>query len=119
MITVSAWRPSVNGTAASHVEDEIRAYNANHSHLYQVERLVNLSDLPRGAGGIVVSVESVGTNDVIARRLRDLGFVAGEAVSVLAFGPISREPILVRIGDARFALRRAEAARVQLQAQQP
>jgi ferrous iron transport protein A len=80
---------------------------------------VNLLELPRGGGGIVISVTSLGTNDAIARRLRDLGFVAGEPVSVLAFGPVAREPILVRVGDARFALRRNEAARVVLEEQRP
>ena len=80
---------------------------------------MKLSDLPRGGGGIVVGVEPQGPNDAIARRLRDLGFVAGESVSVLAFGPVAAEPMLVRIGDARFALRRAEAARVRLQEQTP
>ena len=67
----------------------------------------------------MVGVEPIGPSDMIARRLRDLGFVAGEAVSVLALGPVGAEPMLVRIGDARFALRRAEAARVHLQAQTP
>ncbi len=80
---------------------------------------MKLSELPRGGGGIVVGVEPTGPSDMIARRLRDLGFVAGEAVSVLALGPVGAEPMLVRIGDARFALRRAEAARVHLQAQTP
>jgi ferrous iron transport protein A len=80
---------------------------------------VKLSDLPRGGGGVVVTVEPQGPDDAIARRLRDLGFVAGEAVSVLAFGPIGADPMLVRVGDARFALRRAEAARVRLQEQKP
>ena len=75
---------------------------------------MKLSDLPRGGAGIVAAVEPTGPNDAIARRLRDLGFVAGEAVSVLAFGPIAAEPMLIRIGAARFALRRAEAARVRL-----
>lgn len=75
---------------------------------------MKLSDLPRGSGGIVVAVEPIGPNDAIARRLRDLGFVAGEPVSVLAFGPIAAEPMLIRVGSARFALRRAEAARVRL-----
>jgi len=80
---------------------------------------VKLSELTRGGGGVVIGVEPNGQNDAIARRLRDLGFVAGESVSVLAFGPIGAEPMLVRIGDARFALRRAEAARVHLQEQTP
>lgn len=80
---------------------------------------MKLSEVPRGGGGIVVGVEALGPSDQIARRLRDLGFVAGEAVSVLAFGPLGSEPVLVRVGDARFALRRAEAARVCLQEQSP
>lgn len=80
---------------------------------------MNLSDLPLGAGGVVVEVASRDPHDAIARRLRDLGFVAGESVSVLAFGPIGREPMLVRVGDARFALRRAEATRVRVQDQRP
>jgi ferrous iron transport protein A len=87
--------------------------------LYRTDPFVKLSELPRGGGGIVIDVEPNGPNDAIARRLRDLGFVSGEAVSVLAFGPVGSEPILVRIGDARFALRRAEAARVRLQDQTP
>ena len=75
---------------------------------------MKLSELPRGATGTVAAVEPNGPNDAIARRLRDLGFVSGETVSVLAFGPVSAEPMLIRIGAARFALRRAEAARVRL-----
>lgn len=76
---------------------------------------MKLSELTRGHGGVVETVVSSGPNDAIARRLRDLGFVAGESVSVLTFGPLGGEPILVRIGETRFALRRAEAARVHLQ----
>lgn len=50
--------------------------------------------------------------DPIARRLRDLGFVDGEPVRVVAVGPMGGDPILIQIGFTRFALRRAEAARV-------
>jgi len=53
-------------------------------------------------------------NDAIARRLRELGFVAGESVQLMAHGPIGAEPLLVQIGFTRFALRRSEAARVVL-----
>jgi ferrous iron transport protein A len=71
-----------------------------------------LAELPRRVAGIVESVEERGPNDGIARRLRELGFVAGEPVEVVAVGPWGGEPLLVQVGFTRFALRRAEAARV-------
>jgi ferrous iron transport protein A len=74
-----------------------------------------LSDLPRHASAVVLSVEDVASPDPIAGRLRELGFVAGEAVRVVAHGPVGREPLLIQIGFTRFALRRAEAARVRVQ----
>ena len=75
---------------------------------------MQLSDLPRHIAATVLSVEDVSAPDPIASRLRELGFVAGEAVRVLAQGPVGREPLLVQIGYTRFALRRAEAARIQV-----
>jgi ferrous iron transport protein A len=77
---------------------------------------VTLADLPRRTPAIVVAVEDSMANDGIARRLRELGFVAGEEVEVIAAGPLGAEPLLVQIGYTRFALRRAEARRVQLRA---
>ncbi|MBN8885657.1 MAG: ferrous iron transport protein A [Rudaea sp.] len=71
-----------------------------------------LSELAMGASATVIEVTDNGTNDVIARRLRDLGFVAGEPVRLVARGPLGADPLLVQIGYTRFALRRAEAARV-------
>ncbi|HEY1075233.1 MAG TPA: FeoA family protein [Fontimonas sp.] len=76
-----------------------------------------LSDLPRHAPAIVLAVNDAAAPDPIANRLRELGFVAGEPVRVIAQGPVGREPLLVQIGYTRFALRRAEAARVQVQAE--
>jgi len=73
-----------------------------------------LTELPRGVEAVVESVEEHGSPDNIARRLRELGFVSGEPVRVVAFGPVAADPILVQIGFTRFALRRAEAARVRL-----
>jgi ferrous iron transport protein A len=75
---------------------------------------VRLSDLPKGAAAQVDRVESAHDADAIARRLRDLGFVRGEAVRIVATGPLGAEPLLVQIGYSRFALRRSEAARVQV-----
>ena len=77
---------------------------------------VILTELPRRTPAIVASVEDHGANDNIARRLRELGFVAGEPVQVVAQGPFGAEPLLVQVGYTRFALRRAEAARVRVSA---
>jgi ferrous iron transport protein A len=77
-------------------------------------RPLNLSELPRRTAATVESVDDLAPNDAIARRLRELGFVGGERVEVLAAGPVGAEPLLVQVGYTRFALRRAEAARVQV-----
>ena len=75
---------------------------------------MTLTELPLRALAIVDSVQELGENDKIARRLRELGFVDGEQVKVVAQGPLGAEPLLVQVGFTRFALRRSEAARVRL-----
>jgi len=49
-----------------------------------------------------------------ARQLADIGFVPGEWVTVLGQAWPGGDPLVVRVGSSRFALRRAEAACVQL-----
>ena len=73
---------------------------------------MKLTQLPRRIAAIVEQVEDRAPNDGIARRLRELGFVTGEAVEVMATGPVGAEPLLVQIGFTRFALRRSEADRI-------
>jgi len=75
---------------------------------------VRLSELAKGATAVIHDVEDSQQNDPISRRLRELGFVRGEPVRIVAQGPIGGEPLLVEIGFTRFALRRAEAARIQV-----
>ena len=77
---------------------------------------MTLTELARRTPAIVDTVEEHAPNDPIARRLRELGFVAGEEVQIVAAGPLGAEPLLVQVGFTRFALRRAEAARVRLRA---
>jgi ferrous iron transport protein A len=73
---------------------------------------MRLTDLSKGATALVERVEDIHAPDPIAQRLRDLGFVPGEPVRVVARAPWSADPLLVQIGSTRFALRRAEAQRV-------
>ena len=79
---------------------------------------MTLSDLPLQADAVVETVHDTHANDTIARRLRELGFVKGESVRLVARGPIGGEPLLVQVGFTRFALRLSEAARVQISAAQ-
>ena len=46
--------------------------------------------------------------------LEEIGFVSGEHVSVLAKGLPGADPLVVRIGQSTFALRRAEADCIEL-----
>ncbi|MGB3463556.1 MAG: FeoA family protein [Rhodanobacter lindaniclasticus] len=78
---------------------------------------MRLSELPKGALAVVERVLDAHADDPIAQRLRDLGFVDGEPVRVVAVGPMGGDPVLIQIGFTRFALRRAEAARVSVRAE--
>ncbi|WP_456954689.1 FeoA family protein [Lysobacter sp. HA35] len=75
---------------------------------------MRLSELPFRTAATVVAVEDAMPNDLVARRLRELGFVGGEQVEVIAAGPVGAEPLLVQIGFTRFALRRREADRIKV-----
>lgn len=50
----------------------------------------------------------------VALRLLEIGFLPGESVRVIAHGQPGHDPLAVRIGHTTFALRRHEAALVQV-----
>ncbi|SOY60385.1 Ferrous iron transport protein A [Cupriavidus taiwanensis] len=74
--------------------------------------MMRLSELPRRTPAVVQSVDDATPGDPVARRLRELGFVPGEAVQIIAYGPFGMDPLVAQVGFTRFALRRAEAARI-------
>ncbi len=76
---------------------------------------MTLLALARHQSARVVQVDDRKPNDPVSRRLRELGFVPGETVSVVATGPVGADPVLVQVGYTRFALRRQEAGRVQVE----
>ena len=78
---------------------------------------MRLSELPKGAPAVVDRVHDTHDADPIAQRLRDLGFVDGEPVRVVAVGPMGGDPVLIQIGFTRFALRKAEANRVSVRSE--
>jgi ferrous iron transport protein A len=68
-----------------------------------------------GAEGRVVGVQAPAAQPDWGRWLAEIGFLPGERVSVRARS-LGGDPLVVRIGTSTFALRRAEAACVQVQA---
>ena len=54
-----------------------------------------------------------------ARWLEEIGFIVGEQVMLMARGLPGGDPLVVRIGQSTFALRRAEAACVRVAAVDP
>lgn len=65
----------------------------------KVDRLVNETQQP----------------DLVAVRLESLGFVPGTQVQVITKGIFGGDPILIQLGFTRFALRKAEADKIEIQ----
>ncbi len=76
---------------------------------------MKLSNLPLLTPAVIKHVEDAFDNDPIAQRLRELGFVQDEKISIVAVGPVSADPLMIQVGFTRFALRRSEAQRVHVQ----
>jgi ferrous iron transport protein A len=77
---------------------------------------VPLSTMRSGTAGTVAHVLPPQTagDEQLVRRLAEIGFLPGEPVRVMARAP-GAEPIAVRLGRSTFALRRFEAAFVQVE----
>ncbi len=66
----------------------------------------------------IVSLVPAGDEEerAVLLRLLEIGFLPGEAVRVIAKGLPGGDPLAVRVGHTTFALRRHEAAMIQVQA---
>ncbi len=62
-----------------------------------------------GAPATVASVGPAPHEPQAARWLAEIGFIAGEPVSILTRARPGGDPLMVRIGQSAFALRRWEA----------
>lgn len=83
----------------------------------QVSRQYTLDRLPLGQVARVVSIDWSGLAETEARRLREFGLFEGVEVEALHRGSILfRDPLAVRVGRTRFAIRSAHAAAVTLEA---
>ena len=54
-----------------------------------------------------------GTQDErVSLRLKELGFLPGAVLKVIGFGLMGSDPLAVQVNGTKFALRRAEAAKI-------
>lgn len=61
--------------------------------------------------GRIAAIVGFDTDDVITRRLFDLGFTPGEVVERLRHAPLG-DPLMFRVGGIEIVLRKAEARRI-------
>lgn len=73
---------------------------------------LRLDQLPFGTQATVTGIDWTALEQGDARRLRNLGFDEGVAVEALHAAPFGRDPLAVRIGRMKVAIRRAHAAAV-------
>lgn len=77
--------------------------------------MTRLHELPLHTPALVREVRAPEAQPEWRTRLEEIGFLPGEPVRVIARGAPGADPLVVRIADSTFALRRAEAACIQVQ----
>lgn len=79
--------------------------------------VVPLSDLGKGTRAHIDSIRPQTAfgdlDELVSRRLADLGFSAGMPLMVISVGALGKGPFAVRLGNqSQFALRAPEAAKI-------
>lgn len=92
----------VQQDAESPPMDQITGQSLGSLKLGQKGRVVCISGLENGG---LTRLDG----DDLERRLLEIGFMEGDEVQILHFGPVGRDPIAVRLGSMIVALRRREA----------
>lgn len=77
---------------------------------------MTLDQAPLSAVMRVARVRVLGGQEAQARQLEEIGFLPGEPVCVMSRGLWGGDPLAVRVGLSTFALRRMEAACIELEA---
>jgi ferrous iron transport protein A len=79
---------------------------------------MNLENAPLASAWRVKSVVADPRHEERARQLEEIGFLPGELVSVMTRAVPGGDPLVVRVGLSTFALRRAEARCIEIEADQ-
>ena len=83
------------------------------------KRIRSLDDAEIGEKLIVAKIHSSPMAVEWDRWLEEIGFIPGERVELMARGFPGGDPLVVRIGQSTFALRKAEAACVEIAGENP
>lgn len=68
-----------------------------------------LSQLPLKRRAVIAEVMPPAHSPEWGRLLAEIGFMPGEHVQIMARAMPGADPLVIRVGDSTFALRRAEA----------
>lgn len=71
---------------------------------------MTLDQIPVGKKAVL---RAIAADAALAQRLMEMGMLEGDTVEMLAVAPLG-DPLELRVGDYRLSLRRAEAARVEV-----
>jgi ferrous iron transport protein A len=78
-------------------------------------RVGSLRAAPVGTPCVVRAVAAPASNPDLKAQLEDIGFIPGETVLVTVRGFPGDDPLAIRVGQATFALRAAEAACIEVE----
>lgn len=80
---------------------------------------LSLDECRKGAQVRIVELQPqslFGTQDErVTLRLKELGFLPGAQLKVIGFGLMGSDPLAVQVNGTKFALRRAEAAKIRVE----
>lgn len=80
---------------------------------------LRLDECRKGAQVRIVDLQEqplFGTqDDRVTLRLKELGFLPGAQLKIIGFGLLGSDPLAVQVNGTKFALRRAEAAKIRVE----
>ncbi len=80
--------------------------------------VTTLDQAPLGQAFHVDAIRAPSSSPEWSRWLEEIGFIPGEQVMLMAKGIPGGDPLVIRVGQSTFALRRAEAACVRVSAKE-
>jgi ferrous iron transport protein A len=76
--------------------------------------ILRLDQLAKGQAALISAIDGNRLGGAGEQRLRALGFDEGVSVELLHHGPIGSDPLACRVGRMLVAIRRSQAAAVQV-----